>query len=215
MPGPEGDALLTTLAKSHKDIAGDFEWMKAILSRGTLEAVLQYVDLYVDGTLGRDPNGTDAWHVGRELAAYVPKLPGLRAELKKRYQAAGTGPACAMFEYLFGEIGDGDDLVTMVKKYATSGQTYDGRMAAAVRSVALRHEPVGDGSNSFNIHPASVGPIRKVLFGMLGGKAPEAAVAERCLIAIDELRDEYGIAANDTRHPDVMSETLWPAEAGL
>jgi hypothetical protein len=214
LPGPEGDALLTTLAKSHKDIAGDYEWMKAILTRGTLEAVLLYVDLYIDGTLGRDPDGTDAWHVARELAAYVPKLPGLRAKLKKRYGAAGTGPARAMFEYLFGEIGDGDDLMTMVKKYAARGHTYDGRVAAAVRSVALRHEPVGDGSNSFNIHPASVGPIRKNLFGLLGGTSPEAALAKSCLIAIDELRDEYGIAANDTRHPDVKSETPWPTEAG-
>jgi hypothetical protein len=175
---------------------------------------LLYVDLYIDGTLGRDPGGTDAWHVARELAAYVPKLPGLRAKLKKRYEAARTGPARAMFEYLFGEIGDDDDLVTMVKKYAASGQTYDGRMAAAVRSVALRHEPVGDGSNSFNIHPASVGPIRKNLFGLLGGTSPEAALAKSCLIAIDELRDEYGIAANDTRHPDVTSESPWPTEAG-
>jgi hypothetical protein len=119
-----------------------------------------------------------------------------------------------MFEYLFGEIGDGDDLMTMVKEYAASGHTYDGRMAAAVRSVALRHEPVGDGSNSFNIHPDSVGPIRKDLFGLLGGTSPEAALAKSCLIAIDELRDEYGIAANDTRHPDVKSETPWPTEAG-
>ena len=32
------------------------------------------------------------------------------------------------------------------------------------------------------------------------------------LIAIDRLRDEHGIAANDTRHPDVMSERPWPPE---
>ena len=44
----------------------------------------------------------------------------------------------------------------MVKKYAATGQTYDGRMDRAVRAVALRHEPVQDGSNSFYIHPASV-----------------------------------------------------------
>jgi hypothetical protein len=38
-----------------------------------------------------------------------------------------------MFEYLFGETGGDDDLIAMVKKYAASGQNYDGRMVA-VRS---------------------------------------------------------------------------------
>jgi hypothetical protein len=73
---------------------------------------------------------------------------------------------------------------------------------------------MNDRSNAFYIHPASAGPIRKLLFNMRSGTAQEAALAARCLVAIDELRDEYGIAANDTRHPDVMSEVPWPTEAG-
>jgi hypothetical protein len=101
----------------------------------------------------------------------------------------------------------------MVKKYGATGQVYDGRMDGVVRAVALRREPVQDGSSSFYIHPASVGHIRKFLFGLLGGTPQEAALAKRCLIAIDVLRDEHGIAANDTRHPDVLSEIAWPPEA--
>jgi len=159
------------------------------------------------------PNAADGWHVGRELASYVRKFPELKAELKGRYEAVGAGPARAMFEYLFGEIGGDDDLIAMVKKYAASRQTYDGHMAAAFRAVALRQEPVHEGSNSFNIHPASVAHIRKFLFGLLSGTTEEAALAASCLTAIDMLRDEYGIAANDTRHPDVMSEVPWPPEA--
>ena len=74
-------------------------------------------------------------------------------------------------------------------------------------------EPVQAGSNSFYIHPASVAHIRKFLFGLLGGTPQEAALAKSCLIAIDVLRDEHDIAANDTRHPDVLSEIPWPPEA--
>ena len=212
VPGPEGEALLAALARAHRDIAGDFEWMKAILGRDSPAAVLLYVDLFIEGIFGQGPDAADAWHVGRELAAYVQKFPQLKAELKKRYEAVGAGPARAMFEHFFGEIGGDHDLIAMVKKYAASGQTYDGRMAAAVRAVALRQEPVQEGSNSFYIHPASVAHIRKFLFGLLGGTPQEAALATSCLTAIDVLRDEYGIAANDTRHPDVMSEVPWPPE---
>ena len=214
VPGAEGEALLEVLARTHKDIAGDFEWMKAVLGRDSASAVLLYVDLYIEGVFGSGPHAVDSWHAGRELAAYAQKFPQLKAELKKRYKAVGAGPARAMLEHLFGEIGGEDDLIEMVKKYAASSQTHDGRMAAAVRAVALRREPAQDGSNYFYIHPASVAQVRKRLFGLLGSGPQEAALARCCLTEIDILRDEYGIAANDTRHPDVLSEISWPSEAG-
>ena len=112
-----------------------------------------------------------------------------------------------------GESGDADDLMMMLRKYAATGRVYDGGMDRVVRAVALRHEPVQEGSNSFYVHPAPVGHIRKFLFDLLGGAPHEAALARRCLIAIDVLRDEYGIAANDTRHPDVLSGIPWPPDA--
>jgi hypothetical protein len=214
VPGAKGEALLAALARAHKDVAGDFEWMKAVSGRDSDSAVLLYVDLYIEGVFGRGPHAADGWHVGRELAAHVREFPHLKPELKKRYDAVSIGPARAMLEHLFGEIGGDDDLIAMVKKYAASCQPYDGRMAGAVRAVALREVPAFDGSNSFYIQPASVAQVRKSLFALLGGSPQEAALARSCLTAIDILRDEHGIAANDTRHPDVMSEIPWPPEAG-
>lgn len=67
--------------------------------------------------------------------------------------------------------------------------------------------------DTYNIHPAPVGGTRKALFDLLSASPREAALAKRCLIAIDELRDKHGIAAGDTRHPDVMSGQPWPPEA--
>ena len=212
-PGPGGIALLAMLARAHKDIAGDFEWMKAILRRDSTAAVLLYVDLFIEGVLGRGDHAVDGWHAGRELFAYVKKFPELRAELKRRYEVVSTGPGRSMLEHFFEELGDEDDLAAMIKKYVTAGQVYDGRMAGVVRAVALWHEPEREGSNSFYIHPASVARVRKSLFSKLGD-TPEGRLAKSCLLEIDALRDEYGIAANDARHPDVLSELPWPLEAG-
>ena len=78
---------------------------------------------------------------------------------------------------IFGEIGDGDDLVAMVKKYAMSGQAYDQRMDRAVYAVAIKEVPVSDGSNSYYIHPAPVGVVRKTLFGLLNSTIKEAGLA--------------------------------------
>lgn len=216
VPGPEGEALLSKLARSHKDIAPEYSWMKAILRRGTMSAVLLYVDLFMAGIFGQEPhgNGTDAWQVGLELAHYVVKFPQLRAELKKRYEAAPAGGSGqAMLERLFGEIGDEHDLLAMIKKYASNSRAYDQRMNAAVYAVTVEEVPVSEGSSSYNIHPAPVGAIRRILFNALEAKTREAKLAGQCLATIDHLRDEHGIAANDPRHPDVTSGRAWPEEA--
>ncbi len=213
MPGPDGEALLAKLIREHRDIATDFEWMKEILRRNEASAVLLFVDLFLEGILGREQHGPDPWSIGRDLAQYVPKFPELKAQLKERYVTA-AGKGRAMLEHLFGEIGDEADLVTMIEKYAAEGQPYDQRIGQAVYAVAVQEIPVSEGSNSYNIHPASVGAVRKTLFGMLDGGGNRALLAKRCLSAIDRHRDEYGIAANDSRHPDVMSGKPWPEEAG-
>ena len=135
--------------------------MKAILGRDTASAVHLFIDLTIEGVFGAHPHGPGAWHVGRELAAYVGKFPELKAELKRRYESAAlTGPARAALEHFFGEAGDEDDLIAMIAKYSANGQPYDSPMAAVVRAVVLGREPVEAGSSSFYIHPASVKRMR-------------------------------------------------------
>jgi hypothetical protein len=85
------------------------------LGRNSATAVLLYIDLFIEGVLGRGPHAVDAWHLGRELSAYVQKFPQLKAELKKRYEAVGAGPARTMLEHFFGEFGDDDNLVAWLR----------------------------------------------------------------------------------------------------
>jgi hypothetical protein len=214
VPDATGTALLASLARAHKDIADEHAWMQAILNRGTLESVLLYVDLFIERILGTEPHGADAWHVGRQLAEFAQRLPELKSELRKRYETVGSGPGRTMLEYFFGEAASGEDLLAMVKKYAANNQVYDGQMARAIEAVAVDKVPVTEGSNFHSMYPAPVGDLRKTLFDLLNGSPREAAIAKNCLEAIDRLRDEHGIAADDARHPDVMSERPWPPEAG-
>ncbi|SIN88580.1 hypothetical protein SAMN05443247_00459 [Bradyrhizobium erythrophlei] len=213
VPGTQGNTLLESLARAHRDIAHDYTWMQAILNRGNIESVLLYVDLFIERVLGTEPHGVDAWHVGRQLAGFVERFPELKPELKKRYETVGNGPGRRMLEHFFGEAASYDDLIAMVRKYAASGQAYDGQMASVIEAVALDKVPDAEGSNLYHIYPAPVRDLRKALFDLLSASAAEAALAKKCLEAIDELRDEHGIAADDTRHPDVLSGRPWPPEA--
>jgi hypothetical protein len=53
LPGAEAETLLATLARTHKDIADEFEWMNAILGRDSASAVLLFVDLVAEGCSAR------------------------------------------------------------------------------------------------------------------------------------------------------------------
>jgi hypothetical protein len=216
VPDAEGEALLARLARAHKNISGEFEWMRAILRRDTPAAVLLFVDLLCEGIFGQSPNGVDAWHVGRDLAQYVAKFPELKPKLEMRLDAAPPGSkARAALEDLFSEIASESDVLAMIDRYASEGRTYDQQMASAVYAVTIDQVPIPESSNTYNLHPRSVKDIRHALFARLTAKLPQAALAKRCLKSIDKLRDEHGIAANDPRHPDVLSGKPWPEEALL
>lgn len=212
VPGKIGDDLLTALAREHKSIAHDHTWMQAILDRGTSEAVLLYVDLYIAGILGTGRDTVDAWHVGQQLIGYVQKFPELRHELKKRYKESQAHRVRAILENFFSEKADNDDLIAMIKSYAANGQNFDGTVARAVECVTLDRIRAAGSSNSYNIYPASVAELRKTLFALLNDSPREAGLARRCLERIDHLRDEHGFAAGDPRHPDIMTGRHWPPE---
>jgi hypothetical protein len=68
-------------------------------------------------------------------------------------------------------------------------------------------------TGAYEMHPVALTEVRRELFGMLSGNAAEAAVGEACLTAIDELREEYGSAPFEPRHPDIGSGRPWPLAA--
>jgi hypothetical protein len=214
VPGAEGENLLARLARTHKNISGEFEWMRAILRRDRPAAILLFVDLLSEGVFGQGPNGVNAWHVGRDLAQYAAKFPELKPELKKRLDGAPRGSrARAALENLFSEIASESDVVAMIDRYAAEGRLFDQQMGVAVYGVTIDQVPLAEGSNTYDLHPKSVKGIRYALFARLAAGSPEAELAKGCLRSIDKLRDEHGIASNDPRHPDVRSGKPWPEEA--
>jgi hypothetical protein len=213
-PAPQGETLLGELIRAHKNIASERTWSRTILPRNTVAAALLCVDLVTEGVLGRGPNSVDRWHLGQELAPLVERYPELKRELQNRYRNMMDGAGRALLEHLFAEIGDEDDVIEMVKKYLTTRRGYDGQLAQALRDATLRHDPVPGAATAYYIRPASVAKLRRFLFKLTAGTPQEAALGVRCLMDIDHLRDEHGIAAGDPRHPDIRSGRPWPIEAG-
>ncbi len=55
--------------------------------------------------------------------------------------------------------------------------------------------------------------LRARLFAMLPANDGRARLAEQCLIAIEEHRDDRGRVSNEPRHPDISTGRAWPPEA--
>jgi hypothetical protein len=135
----------------------------------------------------------------------VPRL------IMARTQSRGQ----AVFEHILAELGDADAVLALVRAYATTGRGFDGLLQNAIREAALSKEPAANWIGAYELRPVPLPELRKTLFAMTEDPSPAtAALAEACLAAIDELRDEYGASEFEPRHPDVGSGRPWPPAAG-
>jgi hypothetical protein len=214
IPGAQGETLLAELVRTHTDIADDHTWIRAILARDTVSATLLLLDLVAEGVLGRGPHAVNGWYLIQQVAPLAKKHPDLKTELENRYRRVGPGPARALLEGVLAEIGGSDNAIAIVSNYVANERRIDGGLTQTLRGATIWQDPVPGSENAYYERPASVAKLRKFLFDMTDGTDQKATLAVRCLVVIDALRDEHGIAAGDPRHPDIRSGRPWPPEAG-
>jgi hypothetical protein len=100
--------------------------------------------------------------------------------------------------------------MALPRDHAAHDRPFDGLINEAIPATALAREPAVEWAGAFELHPVGVTELRQELFAMLGGTPAETAVAGACLTAIDELRDKYGPAGLEPRHPDIKTGRPWP-----
>ena len=210
-PDDGTERILGELMRRYPRLASQHDWVRTIVKRGSEAAGIMLMDIAASGPGASDAN---SFWIGRELLALIQRHPDLRPELLRRYRAASGGNRRMAFEYAIAELGDAEAVLTLVRSYAVRGQAFDGLLANAIREAALSKEPAAGWSSAYELHPVPLPELRKELFAMLQSTtANTAALAEHCLTAIDELRDEYGSSEFEPRHPDVESDQPWPRAA--
>jgi hypothetical protein len=173
------------------------------------------MDFAASGGAGRGADAGDAYWMARELLGLIQRYPDLKAEVMRRYETGGDGRGQAVFEHVLAELGDADAVLVLVRAYAAAGRGFDGLLRNAIHEAALSKEPAADWDGAYELRPVPLPELRKTLFAMTQDASPAtAALAEACLAAIDEFRDEYGASEFEPRHPDVESGRPWPPAAG-
>jgi NACHT conflict system protein len=213
-PDGEAERVLRELMRRHPRLADNHSWVRAIVKRGTRGAGMMLMDLAADRAFVSAGGGADSFWIGRELLALVQWHPGLRAELLRRYECASDGEGRLVFEYAIAEFGDPEAVLALVRAHAARRQAFDGLLHHALRETALSKEPAAGWAGAYELRPVPLPGLRKELFAMLESTPAAAPLAEQCLTAIDELRDEYGSSEFEPRHPDVESGRPWPRAAG-
>jgi hypothetical protein len=204
--------MLAQVARQFPALAGEYEWIRAFIGRRSISSIKAFLDLIADPRWTGSRDTMNAWSIGRDIAALAMHLVGLKEELLGRFRTS-TGGARQVIEHALAKIGGPDVVIALAHDHAASGRPFDSVLDEAIRGTALAEEPASGWVGAFEIHPVAVPELRSELFAMLNETPAEAAIAGACLDAIDQLRDEYGPAGLEPRHPDITSNRRWPLVA--
>lgn len=212
-PDPEAERVLEELARHDPRLLGEYEWMNAILRRGTESACIMLFDLACD------PKGTgrkikiDGWTLSNKLAEFINAHPDIRAELVRRYNDPKQLAGHTLIEEVLAKSPDDSVVLAMVRSYAAKKRPFDERLRSAIEDVALVQRPVSDWPGAYKHYSVAIPVLRAKLFSLAGKDGEESRLAMACLTAIDEARDEYGNAYSEPRHPDITAGLPWPLGA--
>ena len=204
-PGDAAENVLFQLAEADPKLYASHAWRDAAIRRGTLSAARRFVDLAANGAF--EANGTDRWHMARQLGGLLGEHPELRAHVYQILRVGATKPGLALLAQAVAENPDVDGLLLLVKIEIEKKLSFISRRT--IENVVTEHVPSESWKGAYNIVPVPAGKLRRELLAMTMVNSPTDA-ASRCLNQIDEIRDEYGTPDSEPRHPDLASGKRWP-----
>jgi hypothetical protein len=114
-------------------------------------------------------------------------------------------------EYAVAEVPDEAGFFLLIGSHVLDGRAFDGVLGSAIEHLVVEQRPSSEWVGAYEQISMPAPSLRKRLFGMARASAlDKARVATSCLSYIDDLRDKYGIASGEPRHPDIESGEPWP-----
>jgi len=204
--------VLAKLVEFDPSIAHRHEFLDALEGTETVAAAMFLVDLVSKAAFGPGSGNPDSWFLSQTIAKMMTKFREVRAAVYT-FVRSTEGYSKTIFKRAIAEVADEEGFLVLAEDHARHNLKYGGELSMALRNVALKQIPVGPLANVYNMEPADLTGLRKKLFGWTAEDSPRGRLAIGCLIAIDQMHDDYGTAETEPRHPDVMSGRAWPLEA--
>lgn len=204
-PGGDAEEVLFRFAEADTKLYANYAWWDAAIRRGTLSAALRLVDLAANGAF--EGNGTDHWHMARQLADLISEHSELRTHVYQLLNNGATTPGLALLGQAIAETPDADGLLLLIKIEIQHRRSFISWRT--IENVVTEHVPSENWKGAYDVVPVPAIELRSELLAMTtdGG---DTDVAARCLRQIDEIRDDYGMPDSEPRHPDLASGKPWP-----
>lgn len=209
VPGQEAENVLVQMALKEPKLLGEHEWLVALVRWGTTSSARLLLDFICEGAFS-GPRKLDSWTIAETLASTMRANSEVREVVYQRYENDSACRAKSVLEHSIAEVADTNGILVMVRKYAEQGKSFDGILHMAIRHAAVRERPSAAWQGSHELSPVPLPKLRQRLLLMVREDGAVAKLAEKCLVAIDEFRDEYGQAETEPRHPDIDSGLPWP-----
>lgn len=210
-PSDAVEQILLKLAQEDGRLLEEHDWFVALEKRGTLSALRILLDLICQGNANGRGGAPDTWTFGRRLAAGMKSHPEFRADVYARMASDISSPARAILEHAVSDVPTEAGIMLLVSNHASNARAFSRVIASAIEHLVVEQRPSSDWVGAYEQISTPAPSLRKRLFATArtsGGN--EASLALACLVHIDELRDRYGIATGEPRHPDIESGAPWP-----
>jgi hypothetical protein len=211
-PSSEAENILGALARGDERFLKEHDWLAALSKRETIEAGRILLGLVVNATSVDKTGRADKTDIGRRLASFMDAHGQFRAEVYAEYQKLPDGVSKSVLEYAIAEATDMEGVLVLARDAAARKKTIRSTgLYTALRSLLIGKRPSTTWIGNDEMFGLPAADLRKSLFDLLvNGTADESRLASECLVAIDEIRDDYGYADSEPRHPNIQSEVPWP-----
>jgi len=207
-PADTAFVMLERLAADIPAFLGDSQWTSAMLKLNTQEAVGAVLEHLSEG---RIPAG-DGFHLSSELTRLAILLPDFHRILIERYLALPPGSTRRVLEMAMNDLPGEDNFMALFEGNVEAPHPFQ-HLGGALRNLAISRRPSEQWRGAFEEFGLPLTGIRARLFAMLPANDAHSRLAKRCLLAIEEYRDEKGRINDEPRHPDITTGRAWPPEA--
>lgn len=154
----------------------------------------------------------NGFRLSAALTEWARKYPTVRSAMITRYRTLPAGNIRRVLEMAMDDVTDEEVFMALFDGHVDAPHPIRG-VASAIRNLAIGQKPSDEWSGAFEEFGLPLTGLRARLFEMLPANGARARLAEQCLIAIEEHRDDRGRASNEPHHPDIATGRAWPPEA--
>ena len=204
-PGDDAEEVLFQLAEDEPKLFANRIWHAAAFRRDTQSAARRLVDLAARGAFGQ--LGAGRWHMAQQLGGLMADDPDVRTHAYDLLRTGPATPGLTLLAEAVSEHPDADGLLLLIKIEQEHKRSFTSR--GTIEAVTTKHVLSETWKGAYNVVPIPAVELRRNLLALTTDGGP-ADIAARCLRQIDEIRDDYGTADSEPRHPDLPSGKSWP-----